>query len=504
MNAADLREYTRTLEELARRKRENKLAYFEPYAKQREFFALGLTKRERDLAAGNQLGKTEAGGFEFASHLCGIYPSWWSGKRFEGAITGWASGVTNESTRDVVQRKLLGDLDGGEYGSGFIPKEKIVSVTHGRGINGAVDTVLIRHSSGGTSTLQFKSYERGREKWQGASCEVIWFDEEPPLDIYSEGLARIAARKGIVFLTATPLLGLSGVQSRFFNETHEDRGLVRMEMGDALHISEAERERIESGYLDHERDARVRGLPMLGSGRIFPVAESAISVPAFTIPSHWARIAAMDFGWDHPTTCAWLAWDRDSDTVYLTDTYKASKETVAVHAAAIKSRGDVPTAWPHDGMQADRSSGDPIATLYRKLGVKMLPERATFADGSNSVEAGILDMLDRMETGRFKVFGHLQEFWDEFRQYHRVEGRILKERDDVISAVRYAIMSLRHARTSNHFGRPRVQQATGMDHSPLGESEQPRGAIGVSWGDPWLRRDRQRERAPGVARDLDN
>ena len=77
----------------------------------------------------------------------------------------------------------------------------------------------------------------------------------------------------------------------------------------------------------------------------------------------------------------------------------------------------------------------------------MLHEHSQFEDGSVSVEAGIQDMLIRMESGRFKVFKHLTDWFDEYRLYHRKDGRVHKEGDDLMSATRYAVMMLRHART---------------------------------------------------------
>jgi len=189
------------------------------------------------------------------------------------------------------------------------------------------------------------------------------------------------------------------------------------------------------------------GVPALGSGRIFPVSEDDLKVPAFQIPSYWPRICAVDFGWDHPTAAVWLAWDRDTDTVYVTDCYRKSEDTPIIHAAAINARGKwIPVAWPHDGLQHDKGSGVQLAQQYKKLGVKMLPNRAQFEDGSNGVEAGLMMMLDRMQTGRLKVFDHLSEWFEEYRMYHRKDGKVVKERDDLMSATRYACMELRHAK----------------------------------------------------------
>jgi hypothetical protein len=103
-------------------------------------------------------------------------------------------------------------------------------------------------------------------------------------------------------------------------------------------------------------------------------------------------------------------------------------------------------SWPHDGLQHDKGSGIQIAEQYKAQGLAMLDERATFEDGSNGVEAGVMDILDRMKTGRFRVAKHLEDWWQEFRLYHRKSGQIVKERDDLMSATRYGVMMLRHAR----------------------------------------------------------
>ena len=441
-----LQELQDNLEELARRRRESRLQHYEPYPKQRDFHEAGRGHRERLFLAGNQLGKTLAGSMEVAAHLTGRYPDDWDGRRFVGGVRCWAAGVTGESARDNPQRLLLGLP--GQFGTGSIPKDTLADVRMGRGMADAVDTVFVKHRSGGISQLSFKSYERGREKWQGETLDLVWCDEEPPIEIYTEALARISARKGLVFVTATPLLGATEVVSRFINEESPDRHVVRMEIDEAEHIPADERARIIAGYPAHEREARTKGIPLLGSGRVFPIAEERIVVEAFKIPKHWARIAGMDFGWSCPSAAAWLAWDRDSDTIYVTDAYRAREAVPAVHASAIKARGAwIPVAWPHDGLQHDKGSGHQLAEIYKREGVKTLSGHAQFSDGSTGVEAGVMEMLGRMETARFKVFAHLRDWLDEFRVYHRKDGLIVKKGDDLMSATRYAVMMLRHART---------------------------------------------------------
>ena len=421
----------------------NRPLYYLPYTKQRDFHHAGAANPERLFMAGNQLGKTLAGAMETSFHATGKYPHWWQGRRFETRTRGWVAGVSGESARDSVQRMLLGEP--GARGTGALPAGDIVGVTAARSVAQQVDTVTVRHVSGGTSRLTFKSYEKGREKWQAETLDWVWFDEEPPPEIYTEGLTRTNATNGLVWLTFTPLKGMSKVVSRFLLNPTAGRAVTQMTIDDAGHISPAQRARIIAQYPPHEVEARVRGVPVLGSGRVFPVTEESICEPSPQLPPQWARIVGLDIGYDHPTAAVWLAWDKDSDTVHVTDCYRLREETPVVHAA-IKARGPwIPVAWPHDALQHDKGSGAQIAELYRAQGVNMLPERATFVDGSSGVEAGVLDMLDRMKTGRFKVAAHLGEWWEEFRLYHRKDGLIVKERDDLMSATRYAMMMLRFA-----------------------------------------------------------
>lgn len=226
------------------------------------------------------------------------------------------------------------------------------------------------------------------------------------------------------------------------------RHVTRMTIDDAEHYTAEERAAIIASYPAHERKARAQGIPVLGSGRVFPVDEDFIKTPMIPIAPEWPQIGGLDFGWDHPTAAVKLAWDRDADVIYVTHSYGQSQATPIIHAAAVKPWGVwVPWAWPHDGLQHDKGSGEALAEQYREQGLNMLPERATFEDGHSGVEAGIAEMLDRMLTGRWKVFEHLEDWFSEFRLYHRKDGQIVKLNDDRISASRYALMMKRHART---------------------------------------------------------
>jgi hypothetical protein len=233
------------------------------------------------------------------------------------------------------------------------------------------------------------------------------------------------------------------------------RNVTFMTIDDAEHYTPEQRAAIVASYPEHEREARAKGIPTMGSGRVFPVSEDKIKVDPFPIPKYWAQIIGIDFGWDHPFGAAKLAWDRDTDTLYVTACYRERQATPPIHAAAIKPWGArIPVAWPHDGLQHDKSSGLQLKDQYAKHGLNMWQEHATHDAGGFGIEAGISEMLERMQTGRLKVFSTCGEWFEEFRLYHRKDGIIVKLADDIMSATRIAVMMKRYAMAGGIDERP--------------------------------------------------
>jgi phage terminase large subunit-like protein len=166
------------------------------------------------MLAANRVGKTEGvGGYELALHLTGWYPEWWPGRRWKLPIRAWAAGDTSKTVREILQQKMLGNP--GQWGTGLIPAECIERTVRAAGIADTVETVYVKHKAGGISTLLFKSYDQRREAFQGTEQDLIWLDEEPPLDIYTECLLRTMTNNGMIMLTFTPLLGMSEVVLSF-------------------------------------------------------------------------------------------------------------------------------------------------------------------------------------------------------------------------------------------------------------------------------------------------
>lgn len=467
------------LKELERRRKYRVIEFFGPYPKQKDFYALGAVKRERLLMAGNQLGKTEAGAYEVACHLTGIYPDWWVGRKWDRPVKFWFAGETSLLARDVLQKKLCGEpgVDVA-FGTGMIPKELFVDKPSlARGITDAYDTIQVRHKSGGISVGRFKSYEQGRTKFQGETLDGVWLDEEPDIDIYSEALTRVTATKGMVFVTFTPLKGMSQVVRRFLSEPSDDRGYVTMTIEDAEHIAPEERKRIIDGYQQHEREARANGVPMLGSGRIFQVSEEQIREELPQPPSHWPRLWGIDFGIGHPFGAALLAWDRDADALHVLHAFRMKDSRPIDHARAMKPFGEIPVAWPRDGTNREASSGSPLSKLYKAEGLKMLDDHATWPDGGISTEAGVQEMGDRMATGRFKVAAHLAEWFEEFRTYHRKDGLIVKLNDDILSATRIAVMMKRYARVGGAAMPKLINTLRAFNPLQRGPVEKPRSSM---------------------------
>ena len=221
---------------MARAERRHKLVTYYPdsgpprralYPKHLAFFAGGAVHRERLFMAANRVGKTEGvGGYETVLHLTGAYPPWWEGRRFDRPVSAWAAGKTNETTRDIVQAKLFGPVEGSGAkkrfaGTGLVPGEAIGACAWRGAFPDLADTVAIRHASGGFSTVGLKSYQQGRGAFEGTEQDVVWLDEEPPLEVYTECLVRTMTTGGLVMVTFTPLEGMSEVVTSFLDAERE-------------------------------------------------------------------------------------------------------------------------------------------------------------------------------------------------------------------------------------------------------------------------------------------
>jgi phage terminase large subunit-like protein len=355
--------------------------------------------------------------------------------------------------KDILQRKLLGKA--GESGTGLLPRDSIVRTSPGF-IPEAVESIWVRHASGGISVVQFKSYDQGREAFQGTEQDIVWLDEEPPQPVYTECLLRTMTNDGCIMLTFTPLRGLSDVVLSFMPELAPEppkgpdgeapkavalsKAVVTATWDDVPHLTEKQKAEILAGVPPYLRGARSKGIPQLGAGLIYPLPESAYVVDPFEIPKHWPRAYGLDVGWNR-TAAIFGAWDRETDTAYIYSEHYMGEAEPAVHASAIKARGPIPGAIDPAAKARSQLDGRNLMQLYREQGLELV-------EADHAVEAGLFATYERYSTGRLKVFRTCQNLINEQRLYRRDErGKVVKERDHAMDAERYFVMTgLRIAR----------------------------------------------------------
>lgn len=473
---ADKLEFIRLMDEVEKRKDfSGHLRYFPEdgplgwrnYRRHVRFCNAGRDYIERLFMAGNRTGKTLTGAFEVACHATGQYPDWWEGHQFDHPVDIWVAGKTNQTTRDVIQKELLGPP--GAQGTGMIAKDLIVRTATKAGVPGGIEFMEVIHApTGKSSYIGFKSYDQGRKSFEGTAKHVIWLDEEPPSDVYSECLLRTMISKespkgGIMFTTFTPLEGWTKFIIDFTNscdspiygpgadlsvhrgDSPNVRLMVRAGVNHAPHLDQEAVEARLRNLPEHEQKARREGTPAFGQGLIYQVPEEEYVIEPIKRQPFWKKCYALDVGWNK-TAALWFAWDEDNDIVYVYREYYKGYEKPEYHAQAIKygypSKGTVLRGVIDPASRGrTQTDGTRLIDEYRKLGLKITP-------ADNQVEAGIYMVLSRLATGRLKVFNTCQSFLQEIRMYQRDQnGKPLKQDDHLMDCLRYGIMSgLRIAR----------------------------------------------------------
>ena len=188
------------------------------YPRHMEFIKSTSEFTECALIAANQVGKTQVAAYIMTAGMTGDYPDWWRGKSWDIAINCWAAGDTNETVRNIIQDALLGPPEA--FGTGMIPGKFLDNVKKKSGsVADAVESFTVKHLNGKYSHCGLKAYEQKRKSFQGTKKHLIWLDEEPPEDIYSECFTRTANTDGIIICTFTPLMGLSDIILAFMEDT---------------------------------------------------------------------------------------------------------------------------------------------------------------------------------------------------------------------------------------------------------------------------------------------
>jgi phage terminase large subunit-like protein len=419
------------------------------YAKHWEFFKAGATHRFRVLGGGNGSGKSFTGATELAYHMTGEYPEGWEGYVFKKAIKVWVVCESGSLWRDSMQQALLGSV-GEELGTGLIKKDVLHDTKSMPGVPGALGQIQVKHKDGGTSSVTVKTFEMGRNQFQAATLDLLIFDEEPPEDIYAECIMRTRGvkgvkRPGIVMMMFTPLKGLSEVVMRYLpngrfppggtHPEHPDRYAIAISWDDAPHLTEEDKATMIAEMPPNERDARTKGIPALGSGRIYPISEDDFVVTPLEIPEYFPQAYSLDFGWNN-TAVVWMAQDPVTQIIYVYSEYKRGKLPDSQHAYAIKERGDWMSGAADPSGGGRRDDGKMRIDYFRTLGLDLHP-------GYNSLITGIAQVYNMLESGMLKIFSNLTKILDEIRVYRydsKDPNKPARSQDDhLLDALRYGI-----------------------------------------------------------------
>ena len=458
-------------EYLNRRKYAGTAKWFEPGTltsiencpKHKAFFDATAHYRAVMFRAGNRVGKTVSGAFATGCWATGIYPDWWEGRRFDKNTDGWVVGKTGQTTRDAPQAELMGPL--GSFGTGMIPKDRILKVVMKPGTPGAVEMVLVANDWGDPSKIGFKSYDQKMDAFTGVALDWAWEDEEPPLMIDNEIFVRLTTRRGVLINTITPISGLTPYMLLFEKKadmlagatrtlalTEEDQAsfdkskiisaVVQAGWDDAPFLDKDVIDDIIAKTPAHLIESRRTGIPSMGEGMVYPIPNESFVIENddFSHKGHYKYMYAIDVGWNK-TAITWGALDPDTDTLYIYDEYYMGEARPEVHAGAVKAHG----AWMPgviDPASRGRSQvdGSKLITLYIQAGLQIAP-------ANNAVESGILNVYQRLSSGKLKVLKKCRNLQSEFLTYKRdLNGKIIKENDHLLDTLRYLVSDLHRAR----------------------------------------------------------
>ena len=432
-----------------------------PNKKQLLFHKAGIEAQERLITGGNRSGKSHAGQREAIAHWSGIYNGMPDCYKFNRPINCWVVGKTATVIAETIQKDILGDKEQNLRG---LLHPSLIKNKKKAGNAEMYRTIYVNHVSGGSSKITFKTFEEGREAFQGSKVDLILIDEEPPFNIYQECKMRTMATdntfRGMMITCSTPLKGFSTFFNYFMDDRHPEEvrdsiwhAHIRWE--DTEHLPEAEKRRMLASMPPHEIEARTNGLPGCGSGLVYPVPESLIICEPFEIPDYWPRVYGIDFGWNHPAFL-FAAHDRDNNTWYFYSEYSVPQRTPDGHASALQSFGInwIPAVYDPAGKSSQTGDGQKPLKLYREAGFKNL-----FA-ANNSKEEGLLKTLQMMKSSQIKIFSTLGKTRSELRKYIRDEDGIPNKKDDhFMDCMRYIVMSgggvavPKNFQNQQHYGR---------------------------------------------------
>ena len=436
--------------ELERRRKQNVLARYNAgrrkHKKQMAFHR--CKKRNRWVFGGNRSGKTECGAVEAIWTARGIHPY----RRNRKDVFGWVVSLSQQVQRDVAQSKILH----------YLPKNWIADIVMLSGrkdspASGIIDQIKLKNVFGGISTIGFKSCDQGREKFQGASLDFVWFDEEPPRDIYEECLMRVMDRKGDIFGTMTPLKGRTFVYNEIYLNARRNPEVWYefMNWEDNPFLSASEVKLLEGALDQSSLDSRKYGRFSEGYGLVYPEFDESVHVvKPFTVPPEWQENVSIDPGLHNPLSAHWYCVDWDGNIYVVAEHYEKGRD-IDFHAAAIDEISRR-LGWKRDGSgrisalidsaagQRTLASSKSVSELFYERGIAVNP------NVDKDVFSGISRVKSYLARGNGQpdiyIFDCCENMIAEFKSYSWGAGdRPIKAGDHAMDELRYFVMSRPHA-----------------------------------------------------------
>jgi len=442
----------------------NQLKYFRPFEHQLKFFE--TVSDRRGILAANRIGKTVSTCYETAMHLTGIYPDWWTGHRFKKPITCMVAGEGWSQVALVLQQELLGSPDvklRDALGTGAIPRHCLVIDTmRGDGANAIGIEVL--HTSGGKSYLLFANYTQEVRQLQGFKLDLAVFDEQPPDAFFSEIVTRTATTQGMILCSFTPLKGLNGLVSKFWNR-EEGYDYIRVAWDDVPEydlwgepfLLTTTRRQLERDYLPHEREARMQGRPIMGKGAVFQLRDWPTYKSGsinFQEMLNIQRVIALDLGLvNDKTVISLMYWDPYERSAWLHKQIVVQGVEEAIPTQYINHllRPEVygtPIVLPADASTPGRytMSSTSIRELFEQYELNVISGAIMNPPDpqgrvTNHKSYGINQMRQMLEVGSLMVNENCVDFLREASNYYVDQQGRFSDPDDCIDSARYALLA---------------------------------------------------------------
>ena len=401
--------------------------------------------RNRWVFGGNRSGKTECGAVECVYMARGIHPY----RENRQDVCGWVVSLSQQVQRDVAQKKILHYLR-----KDWIEDIVMLSGRKDSPEHGIIDFIRVKNVLGGVSTIGFKSCDQGREKFQGASLDFVWFDEEPTEDIYAECRMRVLDRKGDIFGTMTPLKGLTFVYNEIFLNRRKDPEVWYefMEWGDNPYLDEGEVEALTASMDENTLQSRRYGkFASAAAGLVYPEFDEQIHViEPFPIPKEWQDMISIDPGLNNPLSAHWYAVDFDDNVYVVYEHYEAGKD-IDYHSNAIKeicrkldwhtdTRGRVCALIDSAAKQRTLGSVKSVVELFYERGILVNP------DVEKDLFTGIARVKSYLKRDNgmpnLYIFNGCVNLINELKGYYWGSGDVpRKTNDHSLDEMRYYLMT---------------------------------------------------------------